>query len=166
MENHQEMTVSSEELQKFPLDSVLKKNLGLFVTLKINQQLRGCIGLIEAETPLYQNVIDYAVKAAFEDPRFDQLTPSELPQIHLEISVMGPVERVSNVEEIEVGVHGLIMRRGYRQGLLLPQVPIEWGWNRQQFLEHTCQKAGLPPGAYRDPQTEIFFFTATVFGED
>ena len=105
-----------------------------------------------------------AVNAGVRDPRFPPVTLEELPNLQWEISVMGPVERVPRIEDIVVGKHGLIIKKGHHQGLLLPQVPIEWGWNKKNFLEHTCQKANLPVDAYLDPETEIYWFTAEVFG--
>lgn len=152
------------ELKK--LNSPLLQHLGCFVTLKSAEgQLRGCIGVIESERPLVENVVSYAVIASQEDPRFAPVGLHELNELQLEISVMGKIEKVPSLESIVIGKHGLIMKQGRRQGLLLPQVPIEWGWNLIQFLEHTCQKAGLKSDAYKDPQTEIFYFSAEVFGE-
>lgn len=152
------------ELKK--LNSPLLEHLGCFVTLKtLKGQLRGCIGVIEFERPLIENVINYAVIASQEDPRFAPVQLHELNELYLEISVMGKIEKVPSLESIIVGKHGLIVKQGRRQGLLLPQVPIEWAWNLTQFLEHTCQKAGLKNEAYKDPQTEIYYFTAEVFGE-
>lgn len=152
------------ELKK--LNSPLLSHLGCFVTLKTSEgQLRGCIGVVESERSLIENVIDYAVIASQEDPRFPPVELKELFELNLEISVMGKVEKLSNIEDVVIGKHGLIIKQGRRQGLLLPQVPIEWGWNLIQFLEHTCKKAGLKVDAYKDPQTEIFYFSAEFFGE-
>ena len=167
LKTSQELALNPGEIEKISKNSVLRRNLGCFVTLKKNDELRGCIGLIQAESPLYLNIIDYANNAAFKDPRFDPLKEDELDSIHLEISVMGPVEPLehNHLEQIEVGRHGLIVKQGFHQGLLLPQVPIEWNWDRTTFLEQTCLKAGLPRNAYLDQKTEIYYFTATVFGE-
>jgi len=146
-------------------DSALARPCGAFVTLKVHGRLRGCIGLVEAIKPLYQSVIEMARSAALDDPRFPPVTPDELPGIHIEISVMSPLERVKDVQrEVEVGQHGLLIRKGFFSGLLLPQVPVEWNWDRDEFVQQTCLKAGLPPDAWREG-AEIYRFSADVFGE-
>jgi AmmeMemoRadiSam system protein A len=144
---------------------VLCTRCGAFVTLKIDGALRGCIGHITAARPLIDTVREVAVSSAFEDPRFPPLTPPELPRIGIEISVLSPFEPVDNAAAVRVGLHGVLVRRGGRSGLLLPQVAEEQGWEREQLLSHTCRKAGLPPDAWRDPDTRIEVFTAIVFGE-
>ncbi len=138
-----------------------------FVTLKNEDELRGCIGHVVAMMPLYRSVAQNAVQAA-RDPRFygNPVTESEIPGILLEISVLSPMRRLLDPDEVEVGRHGLVMVQGQNQGLLLPQIPIEQGWGRNEFLAHTCLKAGLPPDAWRDPGTEIYNFSAQVFGEE
>ena len=146
-----------------PPSELLERELGAFVTLKRDGQLRGCIGNIIGQGPLYQTVWNMARAAAFDDPRFPPLTQPELAGLEIEISILGPIERCPDPEQIVVGRHGLIMRQGARQGLLLPQVPLEWGWDRQQFLAQTCRKAGLPASAWRDPATEIYWFEADFF---
>ncbi|MFW5888011.1 MAG: AmmeMemoRadiSam system protein A, partial [Bacteriovoracia bacterium] len=128
-------------------------------------ELRGCIGVIVAQDALYKNIMEYAVTAAVKDPRFPPVEAHELDELELEISALGPIERLDDIKKIEVGRHGLIIKKGYHQGLLLPQVPIEWGWDKTQFLEHTCRKAGLKKNAYKNPETEIYYFTADVFTE-
>lgn len=147
------------------VDEALRRPAGAFVTLTISGELRGCIGSIVAVEPLYQAVATSATSAAFRDPRFFPLTKQELGTIELEISVMGPIERVTNVEEIVVGRDGLIISRGGRAGLLLPQVATDWGWDRDEFLAQTCHKAGLPREAWKQPETKIEKFSAEVFGE-
>ncbi len=142
---------------------ILKMNCGAFVTLTIKGELRGCIGLIVGVKPLYQAVIEMARQAAFNDPRFPALTKIEFKSIEVEISVLSPLERITDIQQIEVGKHGIIIKRGFRSGLLLPQVATEYGWDRDTFLRHTCLKAGLPEDAYLDPETEIQVFTAHVF---
>ena len=144
-------------------DGVLLQHLGAFVTLKRGGDLRGCIGNLIGTGPLYQIIWNMALAAAFEDPRFNPLTPPELDGLDIEISIMGPLAPCPDPQLIEIGRHGLIMRRGARQGLLLPQVPVEWGWDREQFLAQTCRKAGLPATAWREPDTEIIWFEAVVF---
>ena len=153
------------ELDENAVDDELRRPAGAFVTLTEGGDLRGCIGSIEAREPLYRAVSASAVSAAFRDPRFEPLAPDELDKLELEISVMGPIETVANTEEIVVGRDGLIISRGRYAGLLLPQVATDYGWNREQFLAHTCQKAGLPSDAWRDPGTKIEKFSAEVFGE-
>jgi AmmeMemoRadiSam system protein B/AmmeMemoRadiSam system protein A len=147
-------------------DPALKRRCGAFVTLKERGELRGCIGYIEAIKPLFQTVADVAASAALNDPRFMPVSPEELPDLTLEISVLTPLRRLTDPAEIVIGKHGLLIRKGGYQGLLLPQVATEWGWDKWQFLEHTCRKAGLPPDAWKDPQAEIYTFTAQVFGEE
>lgn len=145
-----------------PPSELTRAELGAFVTLKRQGQLRGCIGNIIGQGPLYQTVWSMAQAAAFQDPRFAPLEGAELADLDIEISILGPLSLCPDPNLVEVGRHGLIMRQGHRQGLLLPQVPVEWGWNRQQFLGQTCRKAGLPATAWRDPATEIWWFEAVV----
>ena len=144
----------------------LQKKCGAFVTLTIHGQLRGCIGYVIAERPLLETVREAARAAAFQDPRFAPLRRAELSELRLEISVLSEPRPVCSLEEIRVGDHGLIVRHGFRSGLLLPQVATEYGWDRETFLSHTCAKAGLPRDSWRDPDTEIELFEAEVFGEE
>ncbi len=146
-----------------PESELLRRELGAFVTLKRQSQLRGCIGNIVGQGPLYRTVWTMARAAAFEDPRFAPLGADELADLEIEVSVLGPVLPCPNPEQVEVGRHGLIVRQGQRQGLLLPQVPVEWGWDREQFLAQTCRKAGLPATAWRNASTQLFWFEAVVF---
>jgi uncharacterized protein len=136
---------------------------GAFVTLTKRARLRGCIGLIEAAKPLYRTVEECAVSAAFNDPRFEPVRADELEALHLEISVLSALTDV-RPEDVEVGRHGLLISRGWQRGLLLPQVAVEWKWDREQFLSATCQKAGLPAEAWRRG-ARIQAFTAQIFGE-
>ncbi len=154
------------DLTKVRIDDDLKRPAGAFVTLNdARGELRGCIGSIQPVAPLYQAVSQSAVNAAFRDPRFEPIDRDEFASLHLEISVMGPIERVKNLDEIEVGRDGLIVSRGHYAGLLLPQVATEYGWDRDTFLGHTCLKAGLPRDAWRSEATKIERFSAEVFGE-
>ena len=148
-------------------DSLLFKRLGCFVTFKTRQSdsLRGCIGIIESKERLYRNVIEYAVYSATKDPRFSAINEGELKNLNIEISVMGEVKELSNLDDIEIGVHGLIVERGLSRGLLLPQVAQEYGWDRKLFLEQTCLKAGLPANASEDKETKLFFFDSFCFSE-
>jgi len=143
----------------------LNQERGAFVTLRIAGDLCGCIGYTSAEKPLYLTVRDTATFAALRDPRFQPVSVLELPRLTYEISVLSPLRRVVDIEEIEVGEHGLLMKNGNREGLLLPQVPVEEKWDRQKFLEQTCVKAGMRADCWKDPDTDIFRFTAVVFEE-
>jgi AmmeMemoRadiSam system protein A len=148
-----------------PFSPLLEESRGAFVTLHKHGSLRGCIGLVEALKPLYKSVQEMAVAAAFRDPRFPPLSEGEFEQIDVEVSVMSPLKKISNVDEIEVGTHGIIVKKGFHQGLLLPQVATEQGWDRDTFLEHTCLKAGLHGGCWKELDTEIIVFSAEVFSE-
>lgn len=145
-------------------DAVLRRRAGVFVTLKEDGELRGCIGYMRADRPLYRAVQEMAVAAATSDPRFPPMTADELAKVDIEISVLSPLRRLTDIQQIQVGTHGLVIVQGGRQGVLLPQVPVEQGWNREQFLENLCLKAGLPGNCWRDQPT-LYAFTALVFGE-
>jgi uncharacterized protein len=138
---------------------------GAFVTIHTGGELRGCIGRVDADTPLYLAVEQLAVAAATRDPRFDPLRAEELPETRVEVSVLSPL-RSARAEDVEIGKHGLVITRGVRRGLLLPQVAIEHKLDREHFLDETCAKAGLPPGAWNEPGTTLEIFTAEVFRED
>jgi AmmeMemoRadiSam system protein B/AmmeMemoRadiSam system protein A len=141
----------------------LKEKCGAFVSLHKGEELRGCIGMIEAKAPLLETVKQMAVQAAFSDPRFCTVREEELADLDIEISVLTPLRPVKSTDEIEIGKHGLYIRKGYRSGLLLPQVAAERGWDREQFLQWTCRKAGLPDHAWKDTDAELFLFSADVF---
>jgi AmmeMemoRadiSam system protein B/AmmeMemoRadiSam system protein A len=143
----------------------LNQDRGAFVTLSESGELRGCIGYTSATKPLYLTVRDTATLAALRDPRFPPVSASELPQLEYEISVLSPLRRVMDPQQIKVGQDGLLMKNGNHEGLLLPQVPVEQNWNRQKFLEETCRKAGMSSTCWQDADTDIFRFTAVVFGE-
>jgi len=151
---------------KPPGNEELNVMRGVFVTLKINGELRGCIGYIIPIRPLGTTIIDCAIAAATEDPRFSALKPKELNKIKIEISALSPLKRVKNNEEILVGTHGIIISKGLIRGLLLPQVATEYKWDRQTFLEQTCYKAGLPKDAWKEKDTIIEIFSAEVFSEE
>jgi AmmeMemoRadiSam system protein A len=146
-------------------DPALRQSGAAFVTLRKQGELRGCIGCIHATEPLYQVVAKMARSAALEDFRFLPVGEREVRDIHIEISVLTVPQRVQSIQEIKVGTHGLIVQQGSSRGLLLPQVASEWGWGTQEFLEHTCEKAGLPRDAWRKGAA-IFAFSAEVFGEE
>jgi len=137
-----------------------------FVTLQAFGQLRGCIGSLEARLPLSEATCDMAAAAALRDPRFMPVSESELPHVRLSLSVLTPLERIADPAQVRVGEHGLVISRAERRGVLLPQVATENGWDRETFLDRTCVKAGLLPGAWREPGTNIDVFRAEVFGED
>jgi len=128
--------------------------------------LRGCIGNFQPRQPLYKSIAEMAVAAASKDPRFPPLQRVDLASISLEISVLSPLEKIANVEEIEVGRDGIYLEHGYHRGVLLPQVATEYGWDRATFLEQTCHKAGLPPDAWQRPETTIYRFSAEIFNEE
>ena len=138
-----------------------------FVTWKRDGQLRGCIGSVEPVRPLWADVEANAVHGLLEDPRFPPATSDELGRLRLEISVLTPFVPVSDpLHAVKVGLHGLLVERGPHRGLLLPQVPVEWGWDVPAFLAHSCRKAGLSADAWRDSRTTISTFKAEVFGEE
>lgn len=137
-----------------------------FVTLTgPGDLLRGCIGHVAAFEPLWLSVRDNALAAAFDDPRFPPLDRDELGSLEIEISVLGPLLRAGSPDEVEVGRHGVVIGREGRRGLLLPQVPVEYGWDRDTYLDHACRKAGLAAGCWRQRGTVIELFTAEVFSE-
>ena len=146
-----------------PQSTLLKEELGAFVTFSHNGSLRGCIGSVVGQGPLYLTVARMARAAAFEDPRFPPITHEEFTAVDIEISIMGPITPCFTPEKIEIGRHGLLIRKGQHSGLLLPQVAPEWGWNREQFLEQTCMKAGLPPTSWKDSDAQLYWFEAYVF---
>lgn len=157
--------ITNREKAKFSeTDAELIKKKGAFVTIKKGGNLRGCIGHIVADSPLCQTIADMAVEAAFGDPRFPSLLGRELKEVKIEISALSELKKTEDVSKIEVGKHGILIRKGVNSGLLLPQVATECGWNREEFLEHTCLKAGLPKDAWRE-RASIYIFSAEVFGE-
>ncbi len=139
---------------------------GIFVTLKQDENLRGCIGFIQGFAPLSEAIPEMAISAATRDPRFKPVTSDELPNIKIEISVLSPLEKVKDISEIEIGRHGLLLQLAGRSGLLLPQVPVEWNWDREEFLTNLCIKAGLPPGSHEHPNAILQKFSAEVFAEE
>ena len=143
----------------------LCESRGAFVSLHRQGQLRGCIGYLEAIKPLGQTVQEMAAAAAFHDPRFRPLGREELADLEVEISVLSPMRLIKNIDEIQVGTHGLYIVQGANRGLLLPQVATQYQWDRLTFLAQTCNKAGLPPDAWKDPNTQIFIFGAEIFSD-
>ena len=154
------------QLPEPPTDK-LRQSYGAFVTLHEPKsrggRLRGCIGHIVGDQPLFRTIASMAQAAAFQDPRFPPLSRAQAGDVELEISVLSPLTPCPDLNQVEVGRHGLLVRRGNRSGLLLPQVPVEWGWDRQTFLKQTCIKAGLPGACWQDPQAQWLWFEAEVF---
>lgn len=146
-----------------PPTDTLREELGAFVTIKLDGHLRGCIGNVQGSGELFRTVWDMARNAAFKDPRFPPLNEQEFQVIEYEISILSPIDICPDPQLIEVGRHGLVMSRDGRSGLLLPQVPVEWQWDRDTFLGQTCVKAGLPRDAWKEPETTILWFEAVVF---
>ncbi|MFZ4854784.1 MAG: AmmeMemoRadiSam system protein A [Desulfuromonadaceae bacterium] len=142
----------------------LNLHSGGFVTIKKQGELRGCIGNFISDQPLYLLVQEMAISAATRDPRFYPMKKDDLADFTLDISVLSPLEKAASVEEITIGVHGIYIVKGSYRGVLLPQVATEYGWSRDQFLQHTCIKAGLPQDAWQG-ECEIYIFSARVFGE-
>ncbi len=148
-----------------PKADALLQDRGAFVTLKKSSQLRGCIGYVSPMSPLYQTVRDVAAYAAVRDTRFSPVKPAELRDLEYEITVLSPMRRVTDARQIQIGKHGLLVKKGGYEGVLLPQVPVEQRWDRKTYLEEICEKAGLPRNCTQDPDTDLFIFTALVFGD-
>ena len=164
------MTIAGQVLkknaEKIPelTDPVFDENFGLFVTLTLEGNLRGCIGYIEGIKPLREAVSHMAIQAAFHDPRFYPLTVEEYHNIRIEVSILYPVQEVKDINEIQVGRDGLIMERGWQKGLLLPQVATEYHWDRETFLNQTCRKAGMETFCWENG-AKLSRFEAEVFNE-
>jgi AmmeMemoRadiSam system protein A len=158
-----ESLVSGRELTFEPQDSHVKEPRGVFTTLYWHRKLRGCVGYVVPVLPLDQAVIETARAAASQDTRFVPVRSEELQQLQISLSVLSPLGPI-DPERIEIGKHGLVVTLGARRGLLLPQVPVEHGWDRMTFLEQTCRKAGLFPDAWKAGAT-VEAFTAEVFGD-
>ena len=148
-----------------PAAPELSAPMGVFVTLKKSGSLRGCIGRMESPHPLWRTVAVMARASAFEDPRFPPLAREELDRASIEISVLTPFEPLENPEALVVGRHGLMIEKGFNRGVLLPQVPVEQGWDEAEFLDQICIKAGLPRAAWKEPDAKLFVFSALVFGD-
>ena len=157
---------TGKKLEVAETDPALLKDMGAFVTLRKDGELRGCIGHMVGSQPLYLTVRDMAIEAATGDPRFSPLNLAELKDIEIEISALSPLEKVDSADKIQMGVHGVIVKRGFHSGVFLPQVATETGWSKEEFLSNLCShKAGLPADAWKDPSTELYVFTAEVFSE-
>jgi len=146
-------------------DKALESACGAFVTLHKGHALRGCIGRMSATEPLVETIKYMARSAAFEDPRFPPLARDEFASCTLEISALSPMKACMRPENVIVGIHGVYLVHRGRSGVFLPQVPVEQGWDREEYLEQLCHKAGLPPHSYREADAQLYTFTALVFGE-
>jgi len=142
-------------------DPALQSRQGCFVSIKINNTLRGCIGSFTSDKPLYKLVQEMAIAAATRDPRFYPMKPEDLNDYSLEISVLGPLNKITAPEEITVGTHGIYLEKNSCRGVLLPQVAVEFGWDRNTFLAQVCLKAGLKPDAWKEG-ADIYVFTAQI----
>jgi AmmeMemoRadiSam system protein A len=149
-----------------PLESIAapERRAGVFVSLHTRGDLRGCIGHVEADRPLAPTIARCAVAAASSDPRFPPISAAELADLRIELSILGPLEAIGGADEIEVGRHGLIVEKGWRRGLLLPQVAVQWQWDRETFAGQTCHKAGLPIDAWKNGAA-LWRFEAEVFDD-
>lgn len=157
---------TGKKMELSETDPVLQQKMGAFVTLNKHKELRGCIGNLSVNQPLYLTVRDMAVEAAVDDPRFSALSLSELKDVEIEISVLSILEKVASAKKIELGKHGVLVRRGNQSGVFLPQVATETGWSKEEFLNNLCaHKAGMAANAWKDKDTELYIFTADVFSE-
>ncbi len=166
--------VKHEMPQTFEIPEIFRQKSGVFVTITTypGDELRGCIGYPEPTSPLIDALKDAAVSACSRDPRFPEVRPSELKHLRVEVSLLTPPQEISVKKQrelvacVNVGKHGLIMARGWKRGLLLPQVPVEWGWDAEEFLCQTCMKAGMLPDAWLQEGTKCYSFEAEVFSEE
>lgn len=150
-------------LSTYPTTGVFAERRGLFVTLHVAKKLRGCIGVIEGFTNLGETLARCAADAALHDPRFSRMRQEEMDALEIEVSLLTPLQPI-RPEEVEIGNHGLLVERGPRRGLLLPQVAVEHRLGREQFLSETCTKAGLPREAWKDPETKLYGFQCEIIG--
>ena len=159
--------INSNELLEINVsDPLLKQKMGTFITLRKGEKLRGCIGTMVGAKPLYLAVRDMTISSATQDPRFGPLIIEELNSVTIEISVLSPLKKISNSQEIVLGYHGVLVKDEYRSGVYLPQVAKETGWSKEQFMDSLCQdKAGIDANCWRMGQCDIYIFTAEVFSE-
>ncbi len=143
----------------------MSRKYGAFVTLNEGDELRGCLGLLESDLPLPATIAMMARRSATEDPRFPAVSPDEVDGLAIELSILSPFAKIASETDIMIGTHGLLIQRGMKRGLLLPQVAVKHHFTVTQFLEEVCMKAGLPRRAWMDPETELFTFTAEVIEE-
>jgi AmmeMemoRadiSam system protein A len=152
------------QLATFPISGIFAERRGLFVTLHVAKKLRGCIGVIEGSTNLGETLARCAADAALHDPRFSRMRAEEMDALEVEVSLLSPIEPIQP-EAIEIGIHGLLVERGTRRGLLLPQVAVEHRLSREQFLAETCAKAGLPRDVWKEPETKLYGFRCEIIEE-
>lgn len=154
-----------EEKPELPDTPFYRRKTGLFVTLHKQGELRGCIGYIEGIRPLSTALFEMSEAAAFDDPRFPPLSPEELKDVEIEISLLSELRELRGYKDIEIGKHGIIIKKDMHQAVFLPQVATEQGWDLNTTLRHLCMKAGLPVDSYLKPDCRFFVFTAEVFSE-
>lgn len=158
--------VREEDITPEPREEkALNMRNGCFVTIKLNDELRGCIGNFQSDLPLFKEVAEMAAASACKDPRFYPLQAEELENISIDISVLSALEKIEDIETIKIGVHGIYLEKGYYRGVLLPQVATEHDWDRETFLKQTCIKAGLPTDSWQAEETDIYIFSAEVFSD-
>jgi len=162
---------SGKKVELKDLKEKYKKKMGVFVTLKKNEKLRGCIGYPRPVLPLIEALLDVSISAAVRDPRFPPVSLKEIEKITVEITILTPPELIKSdpkdyPKNIKIGRDGLIVEKGFFSGLLLPQVPIEWNWDEEEFLANTCMKAGLPIDSWLGPDTKVYKFQGQIFGEE
>lgn len=159
--------VQGQNYSPTPLEGkTLNERSGCFVTIKRDGQLRGCIGNFQARQPLYREVAQMAAASATEDPRFQAMSPAELDDFTLELTVLSPLEKIEDTNQIEIGRHGIYIEKGVHRGVLLPQVATEHGWDRITFLQQTCLKAGLPGDAWQAADADIYIFSGQIVAEE
>ena len=166
-----EQKIGGTTFSPIPLAPIFNEKRGVFVTLTRDGELRGCIGFPYPTFPLGEAIREAAISAALQDPRFPPLRATELPCIRVEVTVLSlpqlmTAEPAARPGAVEIGKHGLIARGYGRSGLLLPQVPVEWNWDSQEFLDHTCMKAGLPGGCWKEDCVEFYTFEGQIFHEE
>lgn len=158
-----EHTVKGQPYEAAPREEKkLNERAGCFVTIKQNGRLRGCIGNFQSQQPLYREVVVMAEASATQDPRFAAMTIDELDDFDLEITVLSPLQKIEDISEIVVGTHGIYIEKGINRGVLLPQVAVEYGWDRETFLCQTCLKAGLRESDWSDSDTDIYIFSGQI----
>ena len=161
--NRAPLPISSADIsEQWGEETALLKSLGAFVTLEIDGKLRGCIGNLFAQGFLFEYIILNAIAAGFKDPRFPPMRKDELNCLAYEISILGAMEKVTDLHTIQIGKHGLLVKNNLHQGILLPQVALERKWDIDTFLKQTCLKAGLASDAHKHPETEIYYFSAEI----
>ena len=162
----QEYVTNGKKLDFSENDPQLNAINGAFVTIHKQGKLKGCIGNIIGQKPLFETIRDMAIESATGDPRFEPVTKEDLKDIEIEISVLSPLKKIEDVDEFQLGTHGVLVKKGWSQGVFLPQVAEETGWNKEEFLSNLCaHKAGLPADAWKDAKTEKYIFSALVFSE-